>query len=80
LKHLVTSVGTGGPLHSRTTDVWLVLDGARVKGAVILGETAKSVTLVTVKGDINPADLVHLRGRMGIPKFNGDGPGVQQNN
>ncbi len=79
LKHLVTSVGNGGPIHSRTTDVWLVLDGVNVKGAVILGETAKTVTLVTVKGDISTADLFHLRGHFGIPRFDEDGSGnVQQ--
>lgn len=80
LKHLVTSVGSGGPIHSRTTDVWLVLDGANVKGAVILGETARSVTLVTVKGDISPTDLFHLRGHFGIPKYDNSGPGPMQNN
>jgi hypothetical protein len=77
LKHLVTSVGNGGPIHSSTTDVWLVLDGVNIKGAVILGETAKSVTLVTVKGDISPADLLHLRGHFGIPKFDANDPSTQ---
>ena len=80
LKHLVTSVGSGGPIHSRTTDVWLVLDGVNVKGALILGETAKSITLVTVKGDISPADLFHLRGHFGIPKFDSNSPGAPQSN
>lgn len=80
LKHLVTSTGSGGPMHSGATDLWLVLDGVNVKGAVILGETAKSVTLVTVKGDISPADLFRLRGHFGIPKFDSNGPGTPQNN
>jgi len=75
LKHLVTSVGSGGPIHSRTTDVWVVLDGSNVKGAVILGETARSVTLVTVKGDLSPADLLHLHGHLGIPKLDNDDTG-----
>jgi hypothetical protein len=80
LKHLVTSTRSGAPMHTGTTDVWLVVDGVNVKGAVILGETAKSVTLVTVKGDISPADLLHLRGHFGIPKFDGSGPGAPANN
>ncbi len=80
LKHLVTSTGSGAPMHNGTTDVWLVVDGMDVKGAVILGETAKSVTLVTVKGDISPADLFHLRGHFGIPKFEGNGPAASANN
>jgi hypothetical protein len=80
LKHLVTSTGSGAPMHSGTTDVWLVVDGINVKGAVILGETARSVTLVTVKGDISPADLLHLRGHFGIPKFDSNGPAAPANN
>ncbi len=77
LKHLVTSTNTGGPMHSGTTDVWLVLDGVNVKGAVILGETARSVSLVTVKGDISPADLFRLRGHFGIPRLDQDGGAIR---
>jgi hypothetical protein len=80
LKHLVTSTGSGAPMHNGTTDIWLVVDGINVKGAVILGETAKSVTLVTVKGDISPAELLHLRGHFGIPKFDSNGTGAPANN
>jgi hypothetical protein len=80
LKRVVTSTGSGGPIHSGTTDVWVVVDGMNVKGAVILGETARSVTLVTIKGDISPADLLHLRGHFGIPKFESIGPIGQANN
>jgi hypothetical protein len=80
LKHLITSTSTGGPIHNGTTDVWIVVDGINVKGAVILGETARSVTLVTVKGDISPADLLHLRGHFGIPKFDSNRPGAPANN
>jgi uncharacterized protein DUF4252 len=72
-KHLVTTARTGGPVHNGTTDVWVVLDGANVRGAVILAETPKSLTLVTVAGNLSPVDLLHLRGHFGIPRFNGDG-------
>ncbi|HEV2326067.1 MAG TPA: DUF4252 domain-containing protein [Terracidiphilus sp.] len=71
-KHLVTTTDAGGPVRNGTTDVWLVLDGVNVKGAVVLAETPKSVTLVTVAGNINPVDLLHLRGHFGIPRFDGD--------
>jgi hypothetical protein len=75
-KHLVTNIkaGTmaGGPVHNETTDVWVVMDGVNVRGAVILSETQKSLTLVTVAGNLNPVDLMHLRGHFGIPKFDGD--------
>ncbi len=71
-KHLVTTTQAGGPLHNGTTDVWVVLDGANVRGAVVLAETPRSLTLITVAGNLNPVDLLHLRGHFGIPRFNGD--------
>lgn len=71
-KHLVTTINAGGPVRNGNTDVWLVLDGVNVRGAVVLAETPKSVTLVTVAGNISPVDLLHLRGHFGIPRFDGD--------
>jgi hypothetical protein len=71
-KHLVTTTNAGGPVHNRTTDVWLVLDGVNVRGAVVLAETPKSLTLVTLKGNLSSVDLLHLRGRFGIPNLDGD--------
>jgi hypothetical protein len=73
-KHLVTTASANAktPLHNGTTDVWLVLDGVNVRGAVVLAETPKSLTLVTVAGDLSPIDLLHLRGHFGIPRFQGD--------
>lgn len=74
-KHLVTTTQAGGPVRDGTTDVWVVLDGVNVRGAVVLAETPKSLTLVTVAGNISPVDLLHLRGHFGIPRFDGDGMG-----
>lgn len=71
-KHLVTSTRAGGPVHSGSTDVWVVMDGMTVKGAVILAETPRSLTLVTVAGNLDPVDILHLRGHFGIPRFDGD--------
>ncbi len=62
-----------GAVHNGTTDVWMVLDGINVRGAVILAETPRSVTLVTVAGNLSTVDLLHLRGHFGIPKFEDDG-------
>lgn len=59
-------------MHDGTTDVWLVLDGVNVRGAVVLTETPKSLTLVTVAGNVSPVDLLHLRGHLGIPRYPGD--------
>jgi hypothetical protein len=72
-KHLATTTNSGGPVHNGTTDVWLVLDGANLRGAVVLAETPKSLTLVTIAGNLSPADLLHLRGHFGIPRFDSDG-------
>lgn len=77
-KHVITSTNHGGPVHNGNTDVWVVMDGVNVRGAVILAETPKSVTLVTVSGDLSPVDLLHLRGHFGIPKFEQDGLGQAQ--
>jgi hypothetical protein len=69
-KHLVTTEAAAkSPLHNGTTDLWLVLDGVNVRGAVVLVETPHSVTLATMAGDLSPVDLLHLRGHFGIPRF-----------
>jgi hypothetical protein len=71
-KHLVTTTDKGGPVHNETADVWVVMDGVNVRGAVVLAETPQSLTLVTVAGNLSPVDLLHLRGHFGIPRFDGD--------
>jgi hypothetical protein len=71
-KHLVTTTSSGGPVHNGTTDVWLVLDGSNVRGGVVLVESPRSLTLVTLAGNLSPTDLLHLRGHFGIPRFDGD--------
>jgi hypothetical protein len=71
-KHLVTTESTGGPAHDDTTDVWLVLDGVNVRGAVVLVESPKSLTLATMAGNLSPLDVLRLRGHFGIPRFDGD--------
>ena len=72
-KHLVTTIDSGGPVHNETADVWVVMDGVNMRGAVVLTETPQSLTLVTVAGNLSPLDLLHLRGHFGIPRFDGDG-------
>jgi hypothetical protein len=78
-KHLVTNntaLGANpnpkGPLHNGTTDLWVVMDGVNVRGAVALVESPKSLTLITLAGNISPMDMLHLRGHFGIPRFDGD--------
>lgn len=68
-KHVVTTSDHGSAIKNGTTDVWFVLDGMNVKGAVVLAETPRSLTLVTVAGNLSPVDLMHLRGHFGIPRL-----------
>lgn len=78
-KHVITAVpGNGGPIVDGKTDVWLVLDGANMRGAVVLVDSPKALTLVTVAGNLSPEDLLHLRGHFGIPRFDGDGLGHEK--
>ena len=42
-KHLVTTSQQGGPVKNGTTDVWMVMDGINVRGAVILAEGLQGV-------------------------------------
>lgn len=70
-KHVVTT-SDRGPVRNGTTDVWFVLDGVNVRGAVVLAETPRSLTLVTVAGNLSPIDLLHLRGHFGIPRLDAD--------
>ena len=56
----------------RMTDLWLMVDGVSVRGGTLLVVTPRSVNLVTFAGDLNPIDLLRLRGHFGIPNFNGD--------
>ena len=79
-KHLVSSNDAGVPVHSQTTDVWLVLDGANVRGAVVLVESPRSLTLVTLAGNLSPVDLLHLRGHFGIPRSEGNSLQGRANN
>jgi len=72
-KHVINSTSAMGPDHNDTTDVWLVMDGANVRGGVVLVETPKSLTLAAVAGNLSPLDLLHLRGHFGIPRFQSDG-------
>ncbi len=70
-KHLVSG-DKGALVHSGTTDVWLAVDGVTVRGGTVLAITPKSVSLVTFAGNLDPVDILKLRGHFGIPKFDGD--------
>ena len=43
-KHVLSSTNLGGAGRSDITDVWLVMDGANVRGGVVLVESPKSLT------------------------------------
>jgi len=67
-KHLVATERSGAQ-HNDTTDVWMAMDGANLRCAVVMVESPKSLTLATVSGNLSPVDLLHLRGHFWIPKF-----------
>jgi hypothetical protein len=70
-KHVI-SEGHGSEYRDNATDVWVVMEGANLRGAVVLVQSPKSITLATVAGNLSPVDLLHLRGHFGIPRFDGD--------
>jgi hypothetical protein len=73
-KHVVSAApGSGGPIIDGKTDIWLILDGVNMRGAVVLVDSPRALTLVTVAGNLSSEDLLHLRGHFGIPRFDGDG-------
>jgi hypothetical protein len=71
-KHLVAADDGVSIGHNGKTDLWLAVDGANVRGGTLLVVTPKSVSLVTFAGNLDPLDLLRLRGHFGIPGFNGD--------
>ncbi len=71
-KHVVSASDSGGgPVHDAKTDVWVVMDGVNLRGAVVLVAGPRGLTLATVSGNLSPVDLLHLRGHFGIPRFDG---------
>jgi len=74
-KHVLNSTDLGEQSHDDLTDVWLVMDGANVRGGAVMVQSPKSLTLATVAGNLSPLDLLHLRGHFGIPKFPDNGLG-----
>lgn len=71
-QHLVAKGHAGDPYQNNATDLWLATDGITVKGGTLLFVTPRSVSLVTFAGNLNPIDLLRLRGHFGIPSFSGD--------
>lgn len=72
-KHLISSGDKEGKLRGESTDLWLTFNGANVQGAVLLVNRPTTLALITLKGDLSPVDLLHLRGHFGIPRFEADG-------
>jgi hypothetical protein len=71
-KHLISAADKSTPMHNGKTDLWLAVDGMDVRGGTLLVVTPRSVSLVTFAGDLNPLDILRLRGHFGIPNFSGD--------
>jgi hypothetical protein len=50
-----------------------------VEGMVLLVANQTNLNLVAINGTLSPLDLLHLRGKFGIPKFSGDDLVEQKN-
>jgi len=78
-KHLVTSQSYVATPSQARTDVWVRFEHAQVEGMVLLVANQTNLNLVAINGTLSPLDLLHLRGKFGIPRFAGDSL-VEQNN
>ena len=70
-------IGSEGPMADpgrKRTDLWLTLDGMTVRGGAMMLVTPKSVSVVTFVGELNPVDVLRLRGHFGIPAAGDDSP------
>jgi hypothetical protein len=68
-QHLVTAHPNNG---TGATDLWISFGHMRVTGAVVLFQSATNLNLIAFSGNLSPLDILHLRGRFGIPRFEGD--------
>jgi Domain of unknown function (DUF4252) len=78
-KHLVTSQSYVAKPDATRTDVWVRFEHAQVEGMVLLVANQTNLNLVAINGTLSPLDLLHLRGKFGIPKFSGDDLVEQKN-
>ena len=54
------------------TDLWISFHNLQATGAVVLFRSATNLDLIAFSGNLNPVDMLHLRGHFGIPRFPGD--------
>lgn len=78
-KHLVTSQSYVATPSQARTDVWVRFEHANVEGMVLLVANQTTLNLVAINGTLSPLDLLHLRGKFGIPRFSGDDLVEQKN-
>jgi len=78
-KHLVTSKSYVATPEQARTDVWVRFEHTQVEGMVLLVANQTNLNLVAINGTLSPLDLLHLRGKFGIPRFSGDDLVEQKN-
>jgi len=78
-KHLVTSQSYVATPSQARTDVWVRFEHTEVEGMVLLVVNQTNLNLVAINGTLSPLDLLHLRGKFGIPRFAGDDLVEQKN-
>lgn len=57
------------PFDPMRTDLYVRMANGDVDGMVLIVANSHNVNLVVIDGMISPLDLLHLRGHLGIPRF-----------
>jgi hypothetical protein len=70
-KHLVVT-GSGHVDRPAHTDLWIRYKQGNVEEMALLVAQPKALNMVEITGNLNPLDLLHLRGHFGIPRFSGE--------
>ncbi len=70
--HSANREGATNLTRAGATDLWISFHHLQATGAVLLLQSANNVSLIAFSGNLSPLDLLHLRGRFGIPRFAGD--------
>jgi hypothetical protein len=59
-------------VKGENTEVYILKNGDQIAGMVVLDAEPRELTIVHIDGPINPEDLSHLGGHMGIPRLGKD--------
>lgn len=66
-------VGVHSKKSGENSEIYLKNEGGQVTGLLIIAAEPKELTVVTISGSIDPAQLRDLGGHFGVPKMDVDG-------